>query len=426
MGFAIRHPVQRWTDNTGAPLENGRIYTYAEETTDAQPAYEDADENTSHGTYIQLDQYGKADIFLASELPPYKFVIKDQFGTTIDTIDNVNTNLQGSNFSGITLTNCIISLAQSLSVLGSSIFTGLVTIGNAATGPGSARFLEDTDNGSNYIDITAPSSVTGNRTLTLPDKTGTLIASDGAFTTALPSSAAGASVLEMFEDTDNGSNKVSLKCPASVTSNVSILHPTAAISQQNTSSNLPALYLTHGQTYSETDHTSWLGVPVFLASASQAGGSLSVTLNSNITNVPYFIRGYFTFNGFTDGNVLKLTLGTDLSTMTTSGYSWNNIQNNGTTVTGQDGTAEDSIRLGGTTTTGTASGEGGWGNFLIQTGGDGCRISGTYNFKKTDGTLVTSVFSGYVTFVGTFNAIRISPAAGSISTGYLTVEGIPM
>jgi hypothetical protein len=50
-------------------------------------------------------------------------------------------------------------------------------IGANATGPSSLRLYEDTDNGTNYVSIIAPSAVTSNRTITLPDNTGTILTS---------------------------------------------------------------------------------------------------------------------------------------------------------------------------------------------------------------------------------------------------------
>ena len=50
-----------------------------------------------------------------------------------------------------------------------------IAIGANATGSAYLRLYEDTDNGTNYVDIIAPASVTSNRTLTLPDTTGTVL-----------------------------------------------------------------------------------------------------------------------------------------------------------------------------------------------------------------------------------------------------------
>jgi hypothetical protein len=55
-------------------------------------------------------------------------------------------------------------------------------IGANATGSSFLRLYEDTDNGSNYIDVTAPSSFGSNRVLTLPDATTTLVGTDATQT----------------------------------------------------------------------------------------------------------------------------------------------------------------------------------------------------------------------------------------------------
>jgi hypothetical protein len=55
-------------------------------------------------------------------------------------------------------------------------------IGANATGSSFLRLYEDTDNGSNYIDVTAPSSFGSNRVLTLPDATTTLVGTDASQT----------------------------------------------------------------------------------------------------------------------------------------------------------------------------------------------------------------------------------------------------
>ena len=60
--------------------------------------------------------------------------------------------------------------------------TNNIAIGANATGSSFLRLYEDTDNGSNYIDLTAPSSFGTNRVLTLPDATTTLVGTDATQT----------------------------------------------------------------------------------------------------------------------------------------------------------------------------------------------------------------------------------------------------
>ena len=52
---------------------------------------------------------------------------------------------------------------------------GFVSVGGAATQSGEVRFLEDTDNGSNYIALKPASAISSNSTLTLPEATDTLV-----------------------------------------------------------------------------------------------------------------------------------------------------------------------------------------------------------------------------------------------------------
>lgn len=52
---------------------------------------------------------------------------------------------------------------------------GLIQVDGTSTTQGRVRLAEDTDNGTNYIELTAPASVTANRIVTFPDNTGTVV-----------------------------------------------------------------------------------------------------------------------------------------------------------------------------------------------------------------------------------------------------------
>ena len=54
---------------------------------------------------------------------------------------------------------------------------GLITLDGTSTTQGRVRLAEDTDNGTNYVELTAPASVASNRTITFPDETGTVLTS---------------------------------------------------------------------------------------------------------------------------------------------------------------------------------------------------------------------------------------------------------
>jgi hypothetical protein len=54
------------------------------------------------------------------------------------------------------------------------VVSGLLSIPANSTAASAVRLYEDTDNGTNYVDIIAPSAITSDRTLTIPDASGTI------------------------------------------------------------------------------------------------------------------------------------------------------------------------------------------------------------------------------------------------------------
>lgn len=60
--------------------------------------------------------------------------------------------------------------------------TGTYNFFGTSTTPADLRLYEDTDNGTNYIEITVPASIGTNRTITLPDATTTLVGTDATQT----------------------------------------------------------------------------------------------------------------------------------------------------------------------------------------------------------------------------------------------------
>ena len=75
---------------------------------------------------------------------------------------------------------------------------GVVDVGGNASSAAYVRLYEDSDNGTNYVDLIAPASVTSNRTITLPDNTGTMLTSASSITASqLPSG----SVLQVVQAT---------------------------------------------------------------------------------------------------------------------------------------------------------------------------------------------------------------------------------
>lgn len=79
-----------------------------------------------------------------------------------------------------------------------------LAVNNGATGPGSIRILEDSDNGSNYVELTVVSSMGSNRTVTLPNASVTLASLTGTevFTNKTIDADATGNVISNIENAD--------------------------------------------------------------------------------------------------------------------------------------------------------------------------------------------------------------------------------
>lgn len=117
-------PRQRFVDNSGLPLANGMVFTFAAGTSDELPAYTDAAGLVPHENPIRLDLRGEATIYW---LGNYKVDVRNQFGqqlagypvdnfNAIDTSAETSTSIAGvlalfAANSGSTLVSYILSAA---------------------------------------------------------------------------------------------------------------------------------------------------------------------------------------------------------------------------------------------------------------------------------------------------------------------------
>jgi len=67
-----------------------------------------------------------------------------------------------------------VNIAGNQTITGAKTFTGAIAVNGTSSGPATLSLAEDTDNGSNKVTITAPSTLASDVTLTLPGTTGTL------------------------------------------------------------------------------------------------------------------------------------------------------------------------------------------------------------------------------------------------------------
>lgn len=74
------------TDNSGQPLANGKVYSYAAGTTNPISLFTASDKSTSATNPLILDGNGKAQVWADGR---YKFVVKDSNDVTLYTLDNL-------------------------------------------------------------------------------------------------------------------------------------------------------------------------------------------------------------------------------------------------------------------------------------------------------------------------------------------------
>src|SRR5690349_6663259 len=91
-------PVQKFFDNNGIPLFNGKLFSYVAGTTTPQATYTDSTMGTPNTNPIIFNSRGETNIWLDPTLT-YKFILQDSAGNQIWSVDNIP---GGANFGIVT------------------------------------------------------------------------------------------------------------------------------------------------------------------------------------------------------------------------------------------------------------------------------------------------------------------------------------
>lgn len=100
---------------------------------------------------------------------------------------------------------------------------GLITVDGTSTTQGRVRLAEDTDNGTNYIELTAPASVASNRTVTLPDNTGTMLTNASVGTVIQVVSAGTTTGVTVSNQTETDTGVTATITPTSASNKILVL-----------------------------------------------------------------------------------------------------------------------------------------------------------------------------------------------------------
>lgn len=205
MANFLSHPKFHADDSNGDPLNGGKLYTYVPGTTTNKASYPtlaDAAAGTNaNANPVVLDSRGEANVVLIGNT---KLKLDTSADVNVWTLDNVNEDYDVIDANGnqivaytvtasavnhIDIKNGATGTGPTLSAVGDDTNidmliqpkgTGVVTVLGTATASAEVRLREDTDNGTHYVGLKALASLTGNRTLMLPDEDITLAISTQA------------------------------------------------------------------------------------------------------------------------------------------------------------------------------------------------------------------------------------------------------
>lgn len=102
-------PIQKFFDNNGNPLFNGKLYSYVAGTSTPQATYTDSTMGTQNTNPVILNARGEANVWLDTTLS-YKLVLQESNGTQIWSVDNIPGN-------GVILGNGVVGTVQNIAAL---------------------------------------------------------------------------------------------------------------------------------------------------------------------------------------------------------------------------------------------------------------------------------------------------------------------
>lgn len=252
-------PKVQFFDINGDPLSGGFVYTYEVTTTTNKATYptlSDAVAGTNANTNpVELDSRGEAVICLTG---PTKFLIKDADLQTIYTVDNYYPSSNGAIYDSNN--KLILTLTPTASAVNSVEVKNNSTGANPeinAKGEANIGITFRDSNGNelfktssissavNFIEIT--NSVTGSGVTFTANGDDTNVDINflpkGTGAVNVKGTSTSAAEVRLFEDTDNGTNYIGLKAPASIVTSITYVLPSVngtAAQKLTTDGNSPA------------------------------------------------------------------------------------------------------------------------------------------------------------------------------------------
>lgn len=121
-------PIQKFFDNNGNPLFNGKLYSYVAGTSTPQATYTDSTMGTQNTNPVILNARGEANVWLDTTLS-YKLVLQEANGTQIWVVDNIPGN-------GVFGTIQNIAALRNVTGVGVSNYQAIIVDGYTTAGDG--------------------------------------------------------------------------------------------------------------------------------------------------------------------------------------------------------------------------------------------------------------------------------------------------
>lgn len=456
-------PIPQWFDAEGNPLAAGKVYSYITGTSTPQSTYTSSSGSVANANPYILDSEGRGEIWLSAS-QNYDLLIKDSNDNTIDSITNLSSDGITISLTGTLSTSLDMSSHSILFDDGSGIQDSnanpilTITAGtspvnyfnitNDATGSGPVLSSTGSDTnidinltakGSGTIKLNDNTSITGTLTttgaitsggaitsagtVTLPAG-GTLASADSIYT--LSGTSTGPVDLRLSEDTDNGTNYISIKAPASIASNATLTLPSTTGTIYATGNTDVAV--ADGGTGSSTASGARTNLAVTgfeesgtvrLTTADISGASYSlnddgVVQGLNVNNMDIFLNG---LRVASDGANVYLTLFE--TTEITSGYEWVTTYANGSTTTTTSGSSATHIDLTAGQGVGNVATECFSSRITISTAkrAGEAMIMAQSVWQKADGTLVSATTAGYVQVTTQATGWKVAPSTSTFADG---------
>ena len=236
-------PKMQFFDTNGDPLSSGKVYTYEVGTTTSKASYPTLADaialTNANANPVVLDSRGEAVIVITG---PTKFKVDTSADVTVYTVDNfypeTNGNIYDSNNKIILKLTAVASAVNRVEIKNQA--TGVApSIGSNGESNIGLQFLDSNGNelftltgvtsAVNYVNITNTATGSGVVFSALGDDTNidVLFQPKGTGICGIKGTSTASAEVRLFEDTDNGTNYVGLKAPASLAASVTYTLPTA-------------------------------------------------------------------------------------------------------------------------------------------------------------------------------------------------------